>query len=78
LRLLVRRSGHRDETIRRAATIETEDLGFCPAQFCPDYHPDSRRLSDVEFDDLIGLGVIRVADWPGDVFGTAHFRLAAG
>ena len=78
LRLLVRRSGHRDETIRRAATIEMEDLGFYPAEFCPDYHPDSRRLSDVEFDDLIGLGVLRVTDWPEDVLDIAHIRLAAG
>jgi hypothetical protein len=78
LRLLVRRSNHRDETIRRAATMEMEDLGFYPAEFCPDYHPDNRRLSAVEFDDLIGLGVIRVADRPHDIFGVTHTCLAAG
>ena len=77
LRLLVRRTGSLDETIRRAATIEMEGLGFYPEEFCPDYHSNTRQLSDVEFDDLIGLGVIRVTDWPEELFSVVRRRLPA-
>jgi hypothetical protein len=48
-----------DEAVRRNARREMELLGFYPTEFCADY----RNMTEVEFDDLIGLGVIYVADW---------------
>lgn len=62
LRLLVRRAGSDDETVRAIATREMEEMGFHQADFCPTYHPGLPFLSELEFDDLVGLGVIRVIE----------------
>lgn len=48
-----------DEAVHRNVRREMELLGFYPTEFCADY----RTMTEVEFDDLIGLGVIYVADW---------------
>jgi hypothetical protein len=56
--------------MRTIALREMEDMGFHQAEFCSAYHPGLPRLSEREFDDLVGLGVIRViADEPSRTAG---------